>query len=300
MTAPPPPPRRGARRAVAALLLVCAGRLRAAAGQAVGNLTVLPAASATVQLPLKVAGSLCLELQAADYAPATRLWDNRATPGAVSTSNGDFGVMTFGALTDVPPTLSAYQGLPAVVFAPTLRASLTTLAAPTGPAPAGLFDALYEGRPFTLETVIMPLNRPDGSSGEEGQESPYMQWGARSAPACQSGFAVRVAWRGGARARGWSPRGSGRSGPANQTAALCIPTAPAKSKCTFTLSRVLLRLKSPPGYPTPTKPPPPPPPSLPPNTHPLCRASGTIQCGGQPARGTATWPTATRRRRASS
>ena len=42
-------------------------------------------------LALRVAGSLMIDLRADDYDSVRKLWDNRATPGPVSTANGDFG-----------------------------------------------------------------------------------------------------------------------------------------------------------------------------------------------------------------
>lgn len=170
---------------VARLLAVV---LRVSNGQTVGNLTVISSGTLTSALPLRIAGSLVIELIASDYTPATSLWDNRATSGAVSTSNGDFGVMTFGTVTNNPPLLQTIQAMPAVSFPAGGTRSLSTLSTPTGQVGSAHFNWMYGGGAWTTEAVIMPLNFDDGRSGEVGQESPYFQWGPRGAPACTSGF----------------------------------------------------------------------------------------------------------------
>lgn len=155
--------------------------------QSVGNLTVLPSSGGVI-LPMRIAGTLVIDLQARDFSTTTNLWDNRATAGSVSINNGDFGVTTVGSVAISPPTKGVLGAVESVIFAPGANKALTTFSTPTGPAGSAHFARMWGNQPFTLEAIIQPMDFPSGATGMVGQESPFFQWGSRSAAACRSGF----------------------------------------------------------------------------------------------------------------
>ena len=148
--------------------------------------------TATV-LQLRVAGTLMIDLSAADYNATTNLWDNRVTSGAVSTANGDFGVINFGSSSDLPPTKTLISNVTAVYFPDTSTSagtSLSTFGTPsaTGSVPA-LFNPMYGTGPWSMESMVMQVSPTTTSTATEvGTESPLFQWGARGANTCNGAF----------------------------------------------------------------------------------------------------------------
>ena len=131
------------------------------AGAVVTSVSVLSGGSSTSAsaLPLRIAGSLLIDLSASDFSPSTNLWDNRATTGPVSVTNGDFGVITEpGGRTDTPPSLTTLLNVTCVQFTFPSAQSLSTYSTPSaGYASATAFASMYNGNPFTTEVLIMPL-----------------------------------------------------------------------------------------------------------------------------------------------
>ena len=126
----------------------------------VTGVTVLGAtgvATGASSLPLRVAGSLMIDLSAVDFNPATNLWDNKVTTGPVSTSNGDFGVLSYGAKSDNAPTKTVLGGVTAVQFAWSLTVppSISTRSTPSvaGTSP-NLFAGMYGTNPWSMEALV--------------------------------------------------------------------------------------------------------------------------------------------------
>jgi hypothetical protein len=136
--------------------------------------------TSTSSLPLRVAGNLMIDLSASDYNPTTQLWDNRVTSGPVSTSNGDFGVINYGSVSDNPPTLTTLSNVTAVYF-PYASSfyrgpspySLSTYSHPTG-AYASLFaNSIYSNNVWTLEMLVYPI---EPSLTSESYENGAQRW----------------------------------------------------------------------------------------------------------------------------
>ena len=166
------------------------------AGPAITAATVLGGATitSTSALPLRVAGNLMIDLSAADFNPTTNLWDNKVTGGAISTANGDFGVINYGSSSDLPPTLTAFSNVTAVYFPYTntgAYVSISTSSVPSAPgSSAGLFSPMYGSGAWSMESLIMQVTPPTGAptATEINTESPMFQWGARGANTCNGAF----------------------------------------------------------------------------------------------------------------
>ena len=135
------------------------------AGPIVTAVSVLTGGSttSTTALPLKTAGTLLIDLSASDYNATSQLWDNRATPGPVSVTNGDFGVITYpGGAVDHPPTQGLMSNVTSVIFTfnPYAQPSLSTYSTPSagvhGASPS-LFQGLFGGNTWSMEALVMPI-----------------------------------------------------------------------------------------------------------------------------------------------
>ena len=93
------------------------------------------ASSPQNNLTLAVAGRLIIDLRAIDYIPGQ--WDNKATPGGISSVNGDF-VQAIGSM--AAPVLQTVAGAPAVVFSNTADSVNKALATDAGSA---RWDGIY-------------------------------------------------------------------------------------------------------------------------------------------------------------
>ena len=100
---------------------------------------------------INVAGSLWVSLWASDYNAATipQTWDNRATPGPVSFTNGDF---TTGTNPLQFPTLQTIGGVPAVVFNVSLDGVADNVSSALSYFPVN--QAFYHANPWTIEYWI--------------------------------------------------------------------------------------------------------------------------------------------------
>lgn len=164
------------------------------AGPVVTSVSVLTGGSSTSgsALPLKKAGPLMIDLTATDYDAAHSLWDNHATPGAPSTSNGDFGVLSFpGGQRDIAPTAAVVGSIQSVVFTFGTKQTLSTLSTPTGGpglASPSLFQGMYGGNAWTVEALVYPQQPSLTSEAyETGAEMSFFQWGQRPANNCNGG-----------------------------------------------------------------------------------------------------------------
>ena len=142
---------------------------------------------------LRVAGTLMIDLSATDYNAATNLWDNKVTTGAVSTANGDFGVINYGATSDRPPAKTIITNVTVVYFPYTnsgAYVSISTFSTPYGNGSVpGLFNPMYGSGPWSIESLVMQVSPTTLSTATEiGTESPMFQWGARGANTCNGAF----------------------------------------------------------------------------------------------------------------
>ena len=129
-----------------------------------------------------------IDLSAADYI--NNIWDNKATTGTPSVTNGDFGVINYGGTSDIPPVRATFNNLTSVYFSysPGTNPSLSTFTTPTG-TNANMFNQLYGSGTWSFESLIMQISpTPTSPATEDNTESPYFQWGARGAATCTSGF----------------------------------------------------------------------------------------------------------------
>ena len=145
--------------------------------------TGTPTPTPTSSSPVRVAGRLIVELQAADFAPNPAdlltgypsTWDNRATPGAVSLDNGDF---TTTGPPNTQPTLIAAgpNGVPAVSFDPALDSAADFLEAGVASFPT---SSIYGTSDWSVELWVMHSGWQSGAG-----ENAVFQWGARPGTSC--------------------------------------------------------------------------------------------------------------------
>jgi len=145
--------------------------LPAARAQSVTSVRTLPSAPVGAVVATRIAGSLVIDLSASGggYNPTTRIWNNLATTGIISTENGDFGVLP-EANNNPPGAAVRIQGVEAVEFLAGARASLMTKSAPTGSAGAAFFAPMFGSSAWSTEAYIMPLNDANGNNAEVNNE----------------------------------------------------------------------------------------------------------------------------------
>lgn len=144
--------------------------------------TAAPTVTPTATPPVRIAGSLLVELWADDFDGVTfpAKWDNRAlgTPSNVSSANGDF-VTTGNILNNPTFDFVGPMSVGAVVFNPLADGVADRMEAAAAAFP---FSSLYGQSDYSVELWVYH----DGY--EVSGENVVYQWGARPGTSCNSGW----------------------------------------------------------------------------------------------------------------
>ena len=120
-------------------------------------------------------------LQAADFNVNSLTWDNRATPGPVSFTNGDFAATGLSASY---PAFQYINTVPAVVFTGTSTTSYQYMSSvPQFP----LYAGLYGNSDWTYEAWLLHQGLYDtAAESTSNPQNPVFQWGLRNTSTCIS------------------------------------------------------------------------------------------------------------------
>ena len=120
-------------------------------------------------------------MQASDFSPALLSWDNRVTPGPVSSANGDFVVSGPPA---TYPSLQYFNQAPAVYFNGN---STTNYQYMTSSATLSLYAGIYGNSDWTYEAWLLHVGSYDtAAESTSNPQNPVFQWGLRNTSTCIS------------------------------------------------------------------------------------------------------------------